>query len=548
MKVSDFFKVIVLLLAFAGTSCSRNSGELEYLAVKYEGEKLWSIIDKDGKDICRDEISGTPSRIVNDIFTVRNSDGEYEYYNIKDIKKPVTNESYTQAGLFFEDVTFAVKRNGRICIIDRDCKVVKELPDNIKNTYMFSEGLSVFKDDKDKYGYLNSKGEIVIKATYDMAEAFSDGIAVVTRQSGSEPIRSAIDKKGNELFKFKSGYQNIGGFSEGLIIASYMVNNDDKFVMLNKKGEREAELKRDGMTWFSYEDGICIFRNKDRLYGLMNPDGEIVVNAKYERLVNIIPDRYAALKNDKAGVINKKGETVLDFDYELVSVYCMGKDKFIVKDGKQLYIVDEKGKAVNKDAFEDVTDGESSVYFENDYLDVNAIAKHVVSNIAGSGAKGIEKGITAAALAKKLNLTDASAYKYSSMFNIRDSIMSDVTGTLNYIFNRTVTDPVKETVMEKYFFGSYPVEKIVGYKFSDSAGLTSFSESFYIGNYPGRTTMVADALKAELVNAGFKADTNDNNRLVSGKGYCIISDNGNINNVSGEYYFDNNSATENEVD
>lgn len=541
MKKIDYLKVFILLLALTVTGCSKSSADLEYLTVKYEGEKLWSIVDKDGKDICRDEISGSPSLVINDILTVQNRDDEYEYYNIKDMKKPIAEGSYIQAGLFHGDVTFAVKRNGRICIIDRNCKVVKELPDKIRSTYIFSEGLAVYKDNQGKYGFINEKGDIVINAKWDFAQAFSDGVAVVTKESDSDYIRYAIDTKGNELFKFKSGYVNVGGFSDGLIIVSYMADDESKFVMLNKKGEREKELKRDGMSWLLYADGICIFCNKDDLYGLMNPDGEVIVNAKYEGMMYLMPDRYAVLKNDKAGVINKKGDTVLDFEYGFVSMNCMGKDKFVVKDGKQFYIVNEKGKALNMDAYEDVSMECGSLYFESDYLDVNAIVAHVFSNVTGVVKKGINQGITAAELAKKLNITNASAYGYSSTLNVSDSIISDITGAVSYMFTGNVTVPIRETVTQSSFWGSYQVEKTVGYKFSDSATLFGVMESFNLGKYTGHKKMIMDALKSELLKNGFKADAEDSDqadRFVSSTGYCIIGYNEYQGKVSLDYYFE----------
>lgn len=66
----------------------------------------------------------------------------------------------------------------------------------------FHEGLAVIgkKDAKDRYGYMNKSGEIVIPCIYRTAETFSDGVAVVgidiDRSTHKWTLR-IIDKNGN---------------------------------------------------------------------------------------------------------------------------------------------------------------------------------------------------------------------------------------------------------------------------------------------------------------------------------------------------------------
>ena len=55
----------------------------------------------------------------------------------------------------------------------------------------FSEGLSVVH--RDRAGYMNTAGEIVIPCEYEYAEAFSNGLAFAKSENGSW---SVIDKKG----------------------------------------------------------------------------------------------------------------------------------------------------------------------------------------------------------------------------------------------------------------------------------------------------------------------------------------------------------------
>jgi hypothetical protein len=110
----------------------------------------------------------------------------------------------------------------------------------------FSEGLAVFgvKDPRGNeykllYGYMNKKGKIVLPAIYDKAYNFSDGLADVV--IGDSLF--FIDKKGNKILrfrsKFNSDYNSFGdmfeythGFKNGIAI----IIQNNKFAWIDKKG------------------------------------------------------------------------------------------------------------------------------------------------------------------------------------------------------------------------------------------------------------------------------------------------------------------------
>jgi hypothetical protein len=110
----------------------------------------------------------------------------------------------------------------------------------------FSEGLAVFgvKDPRGNeykllYGYMNKKGKIVLPAIYDKAYNFSDGLADVFIGD----TLFFIDKKGNKILrfrsKFNSDYNSFGdmfdythGFKNGIAI----IIQNNKFAWIDKKG------------------------------------------------------------------------------------------------------------------------------------------------------------------------------------------------------------------------------------------------------------------------------------------------------------------------
>ena len=72
------------------------------------------------------------------------------------------------------------------------------------NAY-FSDGLMMFVTEEGKCGYINSKGQVVIKPTFDVAFPFNEKVAIVGKNtSGNEDMKfSVIDCSGKEIAQLK---------------------------------------------------------------------------------------------------------------------------------------------------------------------------------------------------------------------------------------------------------------------------------------------------------------------------------------------------------
>ncbi len=138
----------------------------------------------------------------------------------------------------------------------------------------FSGGMLVVRDDKkEKYGFLDKKGNVAVKPKYTFANDFSGGLAAV--QKGSK--WGYIDKKGREVVKPQ--YDTAQAFSEGVAA----VKKGGKWSIINQKGRTVANL-----------------------------------GTKYEWVSECSEGMLAVGKNGKAGFINKKGREVVRPQYE----YC----------------------------------------------------------------------------------------------------------------------------------------------------------------------------------------------------------------------------------
>lgn len=167
---------------------------------------------------------------------------------------------------------FSVVVRERLRFVNKDGEVVINPNENGYEIYGgFHDGLALVKKDG-KYGYINTKGKLVIDAVYDYAEDFSEGRAIVGNSgygaSGDHVQYGVIDKNGKTIVKLK--YDAIGNFSEGMA----WVEKDGKYGYVNKNGKVVVKVKYDSASDFSDSMGKV---GKNGKYGYVNKKGTVVI-------------------------------------------------------------------------------------------------------------------------------------------------------------------------------------------------------------------------------------------------------------------------------
>lgn len=262
--------------------------------VKSDGK--YGVIDMKGKEI----IPCTHEHIYDcseDMFLYRTKDEDYNYwYGWLDKKGNVVIEAqYSDAGLFNDGLALAIRKNDKESWINEYAFINKkgEIVVDFKTYTMmksFSDGLAavnIENDNKDVWGYINTKGEVVIAPTYGYAYPFSDGVAIV----GKNDKNFVIDTKGEVVFipeknmifleeefseglmpvakgsdlKAKCGFINTKGeealpfeydYAESFIDGTAYVIKDKKFLVIDKKGKVLEEEKIDADELEEYIDDI----------------------------------------------------------------------------------------------------------------------------------------------------------------------------------------------------------------------------------------------------------------------------------------------------
>jgi hypothetical protein len=193
--------------------------------------------------------------------------------------------------------------NNKHYYIDTVGKIMFET--QFKNAGKFYSGMSrVYSNEGYTKGFINRKGELVIKPDYLYAEDFSEGMTNVSEKF--------LDEAGNTTLE-SSGYKINKGFSEGL--AQVNLSNEVP-AYIDKKGKIALNLKNLHVTSaYSFSDGMAVVSRSDNDHksGYINKNGRLIIPFLYVE-AHGFSEGLASVKKDingKWGYINKRGECVI---------------------------------------------------------------------------------------------------------------------------------------------------------------------------------------------------------------------------------------------
>ncbi|MGM9852769.1 MAG: WG repeat-containing protein [Muribaculaceae bacterium] len=345
-KIYSLMFAMGAVCAASLTSCSSDSTDAEYVAVKESRSGNWSFYSPDGDVICKDEFKSEPSPVINGYFYVpEGNNGLYTLYKIGEKPEAVKDcDGLVDVGYMSEGIVPVVKKNARISFVDKNGEVKFTLEPvggkEIREAQSYvSDGLIAIENEEGKCGYVNTKGETVIELKYDGAMPFREGLAVVgkTDKDGGFGSFLVIDKKGETVFKLKDGYLPSGVYYEGYLLST---DANGQYVLLDKKGEQVYKFK-DGVRVKAYNKKYAYIYNSDG-YGIMSLEGEMVIKpGKFSDFQFVGDDKFLAYKDRNTVLLDADGEEVKDFDGRVrynkkFGFYNIGSSTttFIDEDGK----------------------------------------------------------------------------------------------------------------------------------------------------------------------------------------------------------------------
>ena len=294
---------------------------------------------KNGNYILNHEYEEIEYNKLNKIFLVQKE----EKQGVVDINgKIVVNVEYDS--ILFSGNSIIANKDGEKLIFNADGKI------NENKEYVSQNGNYIITIDEDgKYGVKNKNGEILIKNNYQYIEyaynnyfiVTNNGKAGILNDEGKAKVdfeydiiqrieetnaMQAIKASDNSTYIYDSNAQLSVNMEKGTI---YIENNyikilsdtDRKYVDNNGKVLSNKELYKENSLFASLKDGK---------WGFVDKDGNQVVEYEYDMVTELNNYGYAGIKqNNLWGVIDKEGNIVVEPSYkisekepEFINKYC----------------------------------------------------------------------------------------------------------------------------------------------------------------------------------------------------------------------------------
>lgn len=329
-------------IAVTVASCS-GKPELSYMPAKAEGDSNWGLVDANGEFLFTDEFSDRPSPVVNGYFFVEEGDG-YTVYKAEKNPKQVGDLSGLKGCGFYNDGLMPVVHKGEhISFVDGSgkTKFTLENVDSVSVSAamnMFVNGRCAIRTSDDKWGAIDTDGNVVVKPKYENPVLFVEDIALVKdAQSGESYI---IDRDGNTKASVSGNISSGGVFIDGYTIVQIEgPDSGEESRMAIVKGDGELTKLPSAVKYVkTWNSKYIVFESSDYEYGILSVDGDIKVRAKYDNIELLANGKFIGNRDGKYMYVSPDGDTeklpgevgaavgfpyqfskVFDFKFELVS-------------------------------------------------------------------------------------------------------------------------------------------------------------------------------------------------------------------------------------
>lgn len=166
----------------------------------------------------------------------------------------------------------------------------------------------------DKWGYMNTAGELAINPQFESAGSFFEGLASV-KLNGKYGY---IDNTGN--FVINAQWDYAGAFEDGLAIVGNG-KEDSKYGYIDKTGNYIVNPQFSYAKDFS--DGLAVVKSNDK-YGYIGKDGKYAINPQFDYAIDFKNGMAAVLSDNKFGFIDKNGKYVINPQFDYVDYNMMG--------------------------------------------------------------------------------------------------------------------------------------------------------------------------------------------------------------------------------
>ena len=331
-KVIATIAIVVLVIALVviiinGPKVSKRGNTKNisnsYISI-YENSK-WGVINSKGEYVIKPEWNEMVL-IPNDtqsVFIVQTdvniSENTYNSYAINEKgerqfteynKVDVLQNIKANGSSFIADNVLKVQKDGKYGLINLSGKELispqfEELSclQYVQNSYLTKKN--------GKYGLIDNAGNIIIENLYDSIKAltnkYEDGYVVE-----KEGKFGLINYHKEQVLETK--YNKILPLTNGSL---YIVNENGTYKLVGTNGD--LKLSSEKLQHATYVGSDTVIINQDGKYSLIYIDDQSSLMSDYQLIEYMFGNNYIAKKDGKVGIVDKGGNTIVEFSYTNIS-------------------------------------------------------------------------------------------------------------------------------------------------------------------------------------------------------------------------------------
>ena len=295
MKNINKLSCLLLTLIALLSSCGQKSADLEYIPFRSSSDGRWGMISTDGKVLFDAEFNEMPQAAYCGRFFIKNNDGKYELYTADAKPQQVGGKTWADVSDFSDGLALAAEEGKPVAIINREGEQVADLSKIDGKTILAAKGLyegyAIVETEDGTKGIVDDGGKTIIApGKYKELEYIGEGKCL------------ALDKKFENAEKDQMVLQIIS--LKGKTLGEL---NTSK---INLEGARSSES-------LQFVNGLLGAYDADGRGGLINEKGEWVLqpSEKIKHVIAVKGDNFIYSGEDGMGVMDKNGEMLIRGKY-----------------------------------------------------------------------------------------------------------------------------------------------------------------------------------------------------------------------------------------
>lgn len=291
-------------------------------------DNKWGVIDSTGNNVIDPSykemivVPNSKSGVFICTYDVNYDTGDYktkvlndknqEIFTQYDKVEAIQNQD-KDGNLWYEKNVLKVQKDGKFGLIDLTGNEIIQIEyDEISVIPEIENSFKVKKDSK--YGIVDGDGKTVVRAQYadiDVLGKDNKSGFIVKNDSGKYGI---VDYSNTQILEAKyDSIEKVYGND------MYVVTISGKQKVVNKAGEDVLTTGFDSIKQIlANQENAVIFMKSDKC-GVMNTNGEVLIDAQYDSLKETKVGMFIASKDGKYGIINSNKEEKLPFEYSSIT-------------------------------------------------------------------------------------------------------------------------------------------------------------------------------------------------------------------------------------